>query len=74
MVDTSFPYIILIKTNEIIPADTKSNYQSILNNLQNQINEQFNNDLIVSLFSDLRAKYKPKVNFQLLEQIIDNIK
>ena len=74
IVDTSFPYIILIKTNEIIPADTKSNYQSILNNLQNQINEQFNNDIIVSLFSDLRAKYKPKVNFQLLEQIIDNIK
>ena len=67
------PYIILIKTLEVIPANTKNNYQDILKNLQNQINEQFKNDIAVSFINNLRTKYEPKVNFNLLEQIIDNI-
>ncbi|MFL2812287.1 MAG: SurA N-terminal domain-containing protein [Paracoccaceae bacterium] len=73
IVNTTTPYIILIKTEEIIPANTKSNYKDILKNLQNQINDQFNNDIVLSLINDLRAQYKPKVNFELLEQIVDNI-
>ena len=73
IVNSTTPYIILIKTEEIIPANTKSNYKDILKNLQNQINDQFNNDIVLSLINDLRAQYKPKVNFKLLEQIVDNI-
>ena len=73
IVDTSTPYIILIKTLEIIPANTQNNYQDVLKNLQNQINEQFKNDIAVSFINNLRTKYEPKVNFNLLEQIIDNI-
>ncbi|MFL2801426.1 MAG: SurA N-terminal domain-containing protein [Paracoccaceae bacterium] len=74
IVDTSTPYIILIKTQDIIPANFKPGYEDILNNLQNQINEQFNNDIIISLINDLRIKYKPEVNYKLLDQIIENIK
>ena len=73
IVDTPTPYIILIKTLEVIPANTQNNYQDILKNLQNQINEQFKNDIAVSFIANLRTKYEPKVNFNLLEQIIDNI-
>ena len=73
IVDTPTPYIILIKTLEVIPANTQNNYQDILKNLQNQINEQFKNDIAVSFITNLRTKYEPKVNFNLLEQIIDNI-
>ena len=73
IVDSSTPYIILIKTLEIIPANTQNNYQDILKNLQNQINEQFKNDIAVSFINNLRTKYEPKVNFNLLEQIINNI-
>ncbi len=73
IVDSPTPYIILIKTTEIIPANTKNNYQDVLKNLQNQINEQFKNDIAVSFITNLRSKYEPKVNFKLLEQIIDNI-
>ena len=73
IVDSPTPYIILIKTKEIIPANTKNNYQDVLKNLQNQINEQFKNDIAVSFITNLRTKYEPKVNFNLLEQIIDNI-
>ena len=73
IVDTSTPYIILIKTLEIIPANTQNNYQDVLKNLQNQINEQFKNDIAVSFINNLRTKYEPKVNFNLLEQIINNI-
>ena len=73
IVDTSTPYIILIKTLEVIPANTKNNYQDILKNLQNQFNDQFKNDIAVSFIANLRTKYEPKVNFNLLEQIIDNI-
>ena len=71
--DTSTPYIILIKTLEVIPANTQNNYQDILKNLQNQFNEQFKNDIAVSFINNLRTKYEPKVNFNLLEQIIDDI-
>ena len=73
IVDTPTPYIILIKTKEIIPANTKTNYEDILKNLQTQINEQFNNDIAVSLINYLRMQYEPKINFKLLEQIIDNL-
>ena len=73
IVDTPTPYIILIKTLEVIPANTQNNYQDILKNLQNQFNEQFKNDIAVSFIANLRTKYNPKVNFNLLEQIIDNI-
>ena len=73
IVDTPTPYIILIKTLEVIPANTQNNYQDVLKNLQNQINEQFKNDIAVSFINNLRTKYEPKVNFNLLEQIIDNI-
>ena len=73
IVDTPTPYIILIKTLEVIPANTQNNYQDILKNLQNQFNEQFKNDIAVSFIANLRTKYEPKVNFNLLEQIIDNI-
>ncbi len=73
IVDTSTPYIILIKTLEIIPANTQNNYKDVLKNLQNQINEQFKNDIAVSFINNLRTKYEPKVNFNLLEQIINNI-
>ena len=73
IVDTPTPYIILVKTIEIIPANTQNNYQNVLKNLQNQINEQFKNDIAVSFITNLRTKYEPKVNFKLLEQIIDNI-
>ena len=73
IVDTPTPYIILIKTLEVIPANTQNNYQDILKNLQNQFNEQFKNDMAVSFIANLRTKYEPKVNFNLLEQIIDNI-
>ena len=73
IVDTPTPYIILIKTLEVIPANTQNNYQDILKNLQNQYNEQLKNDIAVSFIVNLRAKYEPKVNFNLLEQIIDNI-
>ena len=71
--DTPTPYIILIKTLEVIPANTQNNYQDILKNLQNQFNEQFKNDIAVSFIANLRTKYEPKVNFNLLEQIINNI-
>ena len=73
IVDTPTPYIILIKTLEVIPANTQNNYQDILKNLQNQFNEQFKNDIAVSFIANLRTKYEPKVNFNLLEQIINNI-
>ena len=73
IVETPTPYIIFIKTLEIIPANTQNNYQDVLENLQNQINEQFKNDIAVSFITYLRTKYEPKVNFNLLEQIIDNI-
>ena len=65
--------MVLIKTIEIISANTQNNYQDVLKNLQNQINEQFKNDIAVSFITNLRTKYEPKVNFNLLEQIIDNI-
>ena len=69
----NFRYVFLIKTLEVIPANTQNNYQDILKNLQNQFNEQLKNDIAVSFIANLRTKYEPKVNFNLLEQIIDNI-
>ena len=67
------PYLILIETTKIIPASSKSAYEKVLKNIQNQVNEQVNNDLITSLLNSLRQTYEPKVNFELLNQIIDNI-
>ena len=67
------PYLILIETTKIIPASSKSTYDKVLNNIQNQVNEQVNNDLITSLLNSLRQVYEPKVNYELLNQIIDNI-
>jgi len=67
------PYLILIETTKIISASSKTAYDKVLNNIQNQVNEQVNNDLITSLLNSLRQKYEPKVNFELLNQIIDNI-
>ena len=67
------PYLLLIETTKIISASSKSAYDKVLNNLQNQVNEQVNNDLIKSLLNSLRQTYEPKVNFELLNQIIDNI-
>ena len=67
------PYLILIETTKIISASSKTAYDKVLNNLQIQVNEQVNNDLITSLLNSLRQKYEPKVNFELLNQIIDNI-
>jgi len=67
------PYFILVETTKIISASSKSAYDKILNNIQIQVNEQVNNDLITSLLNSLRQTYEPKVNFELLNQIIDNI-
>ena len=67
------PYLILIETTKIIPASSKSTYDKVLKNIQNQVNEQVKNDLITSLLNSLRQTYKPKVNYELLNQIIDNI-
>ena len=67
------PYLILIETTKIIPASSKSAYDKVLKNIQNQVNEQVRNDLITSLLNSLRQTYEPKVNFELLNQIIDNI-
>ena len=67
------PYLILIETTKIIPASSKSAYDKVLKNIQNQVNEQVKNDLITSLLNSLRQTYEPKVNFELLNQIIDNI-
>ena len=67
------PYLILIETTKIIPASSKSSYDKVLKNIQNQVNEQVKNDLITSLLNSLRQTYKPKVNYELLNQIIDNI-
>jgi len=67
------PYLILIETTEIIPASSKSTYDKVLKNIQNQVNEQVKNDLITSLLNSLRQTYEPKVNYELLNQIIDNI-
>ena len=72
--NTSIPYILIIKTDEIIDANTKSNYGNIVNTLQNQINEQFNNDIINALLNSLKETYKPKINYQLLNQILENLK
>ena len=68
------PYLILIETTKIIPASSKSGYDKVLKNIQNQVNEQVKNDLITSLLNSLRQTYEPKVNYKLLNQIIDNIK
>ena len=67
------PYLILIETSKIIPASSKSAYDKVLKNIQNQVNEQVQNDLITSLLNSLRQTYEPKVNYELLNQIIDNI-
>ncbi len=67
------PYLILIETTKIIPASSKSAYDKLLKNIQNQVNEQVKNDLITSLLNSLRQTYEPKVNYELLNQIIDNI-
>ncbi len=67
------PYLILIETTKIIPASSKSVYDKVLKNIQNQVNEQVKNDLITSLLNSLRQTYEPKVNYELLNQIIDNI-
>ena len=67
------PYLILIETSKIIPASSKSTYDKVLKNIQNQVNEQVKNDLITSLLNSLRQTYEPKVNYELLNQIIDNI-
>ena len=67
------PYLILIETTKIIPASSKSTYDKVLKNIQNQVNEQVKNDLITSLLNSLRQTYEPKVNYELLNQIIDNI-
>ena len=67
------PYFILVETTKIISASSKSAYDKILNNIQIQVNEQVNNDLITSLLNSLRQTYEPKVNYELLNQIIDNI-
>ena len=67
------PYLILIETTKIIPASSKSAYDKVLKNIQNQVNEQVQNDLITSLLNSLRQTYEPKVNYELLNQIIDNI-
>ena len=67
------PYLILIETTKIIPASSKSAYDKVLKNIQNQVNEQVINDLITSLLNSLRQIYEPKVNYELLNQIIDNI-
>ena len=67
------PYLILIETTKIIPASSKSAYDKVLKNIQNQVNEQVKNDLITSLLNSLRQIYEPKVNYELLNQIIDNI-
>ena len=67
------PYFILVETTKIISASSKSTYDKVLNNIQIQVNEQVNNDLITSLLNSLRQTYEPKVNFELLNQIIDNI-
>ena len=67
------PYLILIETTKIIPASSKSGYDKVLKNIQNQVNEQVKNDLITSLLNSLRQTYEPKVNYKLLNQIIDNI-
>ena len=67
------PYLILIETTKIIPASSKSTYDKVLKNIQNQVNEQVKNDLITSLLNFLRQTYEPKVNYELLNQIIDNI-
>ena len=67
------PYLLLIETTKIISASSKTAYDKVLNNLQIQVNEQVNNDLITSLLNSLRQTYEPKVNFELLNQIIDNI-
>ena len=67
------PYLILIETTKIIPASSKSAYDKVLKNIQNQVNEQVKNDLITSLLNSLRQTYNPKVNYELLNQIIDNI-
>ena len=67
------PYLILIETTKIIPASSKSSYDKVLKNIQNQVNEQVKNDLITSLLNSLRQTYEPKVNYELLNQIIDNI-
>ncbi len=67
------PYLILIETTKIIPATSKSAYDKVLKNIQNQVNEQVKNDLITSLLNSLRQTYEPKVNYELINQIIDNI-
>ena len=67
------PYLILIETTKIISASSKSAYDKVLKNIQNQVNEQVKNDLITSLLNSLRQTYEPKVNYELLNQIIDNI-
>ena len=73
MNETKNPYLILIETTKIIPASSKSSYEKVLKNIQNQVNEQVKNDLITSLLNSLRQTYEPKVNYELLNQIIDNI-
>ena len=65
--------MLLIETTKIISASSKTAYDKVLNNLQIQVNEQVNNDLITSLLNSLRQEYDPKVNYELLNQIIDNI-
>ena len=67
------PYLTLIETTKIIPASSKSAYEKVLKNIQNQVNEQVKKDLITSLLNSLRQTYEPKVNYELLNQIIDNI-
>ena len=71
--EKKYPYLILIETTKIISASSKTAYDKVLNNIQIQVNEQVNNDLITSLLNSLRQTYEPKVNFELLNQIIDNI-
>ena len=67
------PYLVLIETTKINSASSKNAYDKVLNNIQNQVNEQVKNDLITSLLNSLRQTYEPKVNYELLNQIIDNI-
>ena len=70
----SVPYLIIIKIKKILHSENNDEeYEKIRSAIQNQMNEQINNDLIISLINSLRELYKPTVNLKRIDQIISSL-
>ena len=70
----SVPYLIIIKIKKILHSENNdAEHEKIRSAIQNQMNEQVNNDLIISLINSLKELYKPTVNLKRIDQIISSL-